>query len=844
MFCATVLVSCSVAEPVGGPSDSRAHDAVDAAPAADAEVARDASDLDGSAPDPEAFAPDVLPDEASDPTPESADAWTYPDPAVVHVVHSEPLVSATDPYSIDEPTQFRTTDVLPVLEIRSLAFVAGTLWTGTANGLFRHDPAGDRFEPVALDGLAVSDLARALLQDEFLLAAAGGAIQFIEVPSGTVRAVAEAPAIAWTTVEVAGSHAFASTDGGGLWEVTLVADEPVVSQVLDAETGPVRDIAVAADGVVWLATDRGLRTWDGHSMGSRTALDGSLLDDDVRAVFANENAVVAASANGLSFLFPDGSAPIQAGVGGLPADDLRALACAGDACLVGHRVGATHLVLSAWNPPAIASVDHYSSERWLPSNDVRAVAIDAAGALWVGTAAGLTRVEWKEHTFAEKAQAMEDLQGAHFWRLGFVPADVGTDDPWNPTDWRTWDHDNDGLWTQMQIGAWCYAYAVTHDERFYEKARKAMDMIFLQMDVPAVDFEAAGLGRGFITRSLVRDDEGAVFDDKKTQSNWHRVEFTDGHTYYWKDDTSSDETTGHFFGFPLFYDLCAKDDAERAGVAEHAAALAGYLVAHGFRLLDLDGEPTTFGHFEPERLAAAVDGLQPCLENAMQAEDAEQKIAACFGSWYGEGWLNSIEILGHLLATWHMTGDPRFYDAYETLYTVHRYREVSMPHAETVTITDPAFMNHSDHELAMLAYHTLIRYEPDPERRARFIEGLRFLYDHERGERNPLWAAFVSLLDGPETADLDAAIQSLREIPFDRRDWLVDNSHRKDALDWPDDRHGQKQFDRVYPYDEIGTVWWNSNFRKKVDGGDGRSVQGPMAWLLPYWALRYAGVIE
>lgn len=840
-----VAVGCSVAEPTGPAPDRDAWHPADVPP--DPAVA--AEDVAGGPEDAAAEAgggEDVSGPDAEGPAPD-VDAVTYPDPAFVHVRTGEAVVRAGDPYLMEEPVQYRTTDLLPDLDVRCMSTAGEAVWAGTASGLVRYDAEADRFVAVPLgegaDGNPVTDLSRGLTGDGRLVTVQAGFLHLMDPDTATVESFSTAP-LAFAVIEAGDDEVWASPSAGGLWRVTFPADrgDPVIEPVLDAGTGAVRDLSVDATGVVWMATDSGLKTWDGQAMGSRTAADGTLLDDDVRVVMAIGDLVVAGTAEGLAFLHETGHQTIPAGVGLLPEGDITAMDSEGFVVVLGHDIGTTAVVSSGEDNPIAGEVHHCVGRRWLPSDEVRAVAA-FDGDLFVGTAAGVSRITWKTHTFAGKAEAMEALQEAHFWRLGFVPSDIGTDDPWNPTQWRTWDHDNDGLWTQMQIGAWCYAYAATRDERFYQKARRAMDMMFLQIDIPAVDFEAAGLGRGFITRSLVRDDEGAVFNDKKTKGNWHLVHYKDGHDYYWKDDTSSDETTGHFFGFPLFYDLCAKDEAEREAVAEHAAALAGFIVDHGFRLVDLDGQPTTFGHWEPERLAAAVDGLDPCLAAALEAEDPSAAIQACFGSWYGEGWLNSVEILGHLLATWHMTGEPRFYDAYDMLITKYRYDNVAMPHSETVTITDPAFMNHSDHELAMLAYHTLIRYEPDDTRRQKWIEGLLFLYEHEVGERNPLWAAFVALAAGPEAADIEPALQSLREIPFDRRDWRVDNTHRADALDWPNDRHGHPQFDRVFPYDEIPTVWWNSNFHAKADGGDGRSVSGPMAWLLPYWAFRYGGVI-
>lgn len=779
---------------------------------------------------------------------EEPEAFVYPDPAFVHVIRTQPVVSANTPYTMDKPVQYRTQDALPETDVRALSAVQGMIWVGTAKGIFYYDEKNDKFLRVLLGGPWDLEPIKSLGKTP----PPGG--DLLVVQSGAFHIVKGDGQENWFTVthetgmqelvagEAGAAALWLATTGGELWRVNVEPTRPMEVEVVAQGLGSIRDVAVDTDGVVWVATAEGLRLWDGKSVSARTAKDGWLLDDDVRAVVALKGGgVVAGTAKGVALLLPGGPALVTAGIGGLPTDDLRALACDLDGCLIGHGIGATYLVIHA--DGSTSEVNHYVSERWLPADAVTAVARDNLGRLWVGTPKGISRISWEAQTFAEKAEYMESLQEAHFWRLGFVPSDLVTDDPWSPSEWRVWDHDNDGLWTQMQIGAWCYAYAVTGNERYYQKARKAMDMIFLQIDIPAVDFEAAGLGRGFITRSLVRDDEGPIFESKKTQKNWHLVHWKDGHDYFWKDDTSSDETTGHFFGFPLFYDLCAKDEKEREEVAEYAAALADYIVRNGFKLIDLDGQPTTFGHWEPERLAAAVDGLEPCMEKAKEAPDPTEAITACIGSWFGEGWLNSVEILGHLLATWHMTGDPKFYDAYELLITKYRYDEMAMPHKDTVTITNPALMNHSDHELAMLAYHTLIRYEPNEERRKKWIEGLLFLYEHELGERNPLWAAIVALTAGPEHAQVSEALQSLREMPFDRREWYLDNSHRKDALDWPDERFGKPQFDRVFPYDEIRTVWWNSNLRVKKFEGDGRVVSGPMAWLLPYWAMRYAGII-
>ena len=770
-----------------------------------------------------------------------------PDHAFFHKMTAQPLVSALDTYWIDEPVQYRTLEQLPSLSVSALSAAGGVIWAGCAGGLYRWVPDEDRFAAVELPqvtGDGVVDLA-GQMDDAGRLAVVFATRLVLLEPDGGSVVEAEAGQVELSCVAVDGGDVFVGTAASGLYRLESDGPDAILVEVdLGLPSVGVRDLAFDAAGVLWMATPAGVHSWDGETVEQFDLAGGYLADDDVTCVAAvpDGGGVVAGTATGIALLAGDDSQVAVAGVGSIPTAGVLSVAV-GERLILGHETGASGLEDPFKDGKVFSRLDHWVSGRWLPDNRVVAAVVDDEDSVWLGTPAGVTRIRWVSHTLQEKAEFFEELQGAHFWRMdGFVPSDIVMDDPWTPTQYHQYDHDNDGLWTQMQVGAWCYAYAATGDEAWYEKARKAMDVMFLQIDVPALTFEAAGMERGFVTRSLVREDEGSVYESKIPQSNWHQQDYA-GVSYYWKDDTSSDETTGHFFGYPLFYDLCAKTDEERAEVAAHASALARYIVDGGFRLLDLDGNKTAHGHWHPEQIGAAAFGMDACLEKAAGAENMVEDVSFCLESWHGGGWLNATEILGHLLAAWHMTGEQQFYDAYEMLLDEHGYGNLVVPHEETFTVTDPSFMNHSDHELAMLAYHTLIRYEPDPQRREKWIEGLLFLYERELGERNPLWAAFVSLLAGAEHAELEAALQSLREMPFDRRDFAVDNTHRMDAEDWPDDRFDDPQFDRVFPYDEIKTVWWNSNFREKSGGGSPSAVSGPMAWLLPYWGLRYGGAI-
>lgn len=509
----------------------------------------------------------------------------------------------------------------------------------------------------------------------------------------------------------------------------------------------------------------------------------------------------------------------------LPNGDLRAVAEAGGVVFTGHGIGATAM--------SKERKDHYHSLRWLPGEEVTAVAIAEDGTRFAGTHAGLSRITLETRTLADKV-AVYDPELPLYWRMdGIVSDEVFYADPWDlSASPGHGDFDNDGLWTEMQIGAWCLAYAETKDESYYEAARKAMDAMFLFFDVPAASFTAKGMKAGFITRSLVRDDEGALFEEKASQSNWHLQEYG-GRSYYWKDDTSSDEYAGHYFGIPLFHDLCAKTDEERKAISDRIASSTSYLVDNGYQLIDLDGKPTKFGRWDD--LATAVDGdLGACLGAGLPN---------CASSYGGGGWLNSLEILGHLLAAWHITGDDKFYLEYERLAIDERYGDMVPMTDHTFTVTSRNQQNHSDHELASVAYFTLLRYEPNADRREKWVKSILDFYDWEKLERNALEIGVIAsaTADGADFAD---AARTLQEWPFDRRDWAYDNAHRLDVeVDKSKDRFDNAQFTTVLPYDEMRSLKWNGNPYAVAGGGSGQSVQGPWPFLLPYWMLRHAKAI-
>ncbi len=72
--------------------------------------------------------------------------------------------------------------------------------------------------------------------------------------------------------------------------------------------------------------------------------------------------------------------------------------------------------------------------------------------------------------------------------------------------------------------------------------------------------------------------------------------------WYFKTDTSSDELDGHYFFYPLYYDLVADTPAEKKRVREVVRDLTDHLIQHDYQLVDHDGKPTRWAVYGPKSL--------------------------------------------------------------------------------------------------------------------------------------------------------------------------------------------------------------------------------------------------
>jgi hypothetical protein len=443
--------------------------------------------------------------------------------------------------------------------------------------------------------------------------------------------------------------------------------------------------------------------------------------------------------------------------------------------------------------------EYFAGQRWLPDDRVTGIGLDG-GATWLETAKGFARVEYKPMTLEDKSKAFVARVQARHNRWGLtaestlrVAGDLSTN--------QTHSNDNDGLWTAMYVAAECFRHKVTGAADARENARRGMAAVLRLESITGVS--------GFPARSFIKTGE----EQQPGDGEWHD---TPDKRWRWKGDTSSDEIVGHYFAYPIYFDLVA-DESEKPLLRGAIDRITNHILDHDYRLVDVDGKQTTWGWWGPDAVWENSDetGLRP------------------------------LHILSHLAVAMHMTDDAayraKYRAAYDTLIKTHKYHLLTRNQKVVV----PGLVNHSDDQLAFLSYYPLLRYETDPALLAVYRESLWRTWQVERPERNPLWNFIYAAGGGAKEYDRAESVRTLREMPMDQVEWTVTNSHRLDVpLDPIADRHGGPQALVVLPYDELPVSKWNAN-PYELDGGSGGHAEGDgVYFLLPYWMGRYHRLVD
>jgi hypothetical protein len=487
----------------------------------------------------------------------------------------------------------------------------------------------------------------------------------------------------------------------------------------------------------------------------------------------------------------------------------------------------------------------------LPNDEVRAINVDAEGRAWFLTAGGVGVIERKKMSLAEKAEFYEGEIEKYIMRtpFGFVaeaPLRIAGD----KASAAPGDSDNDGLWTAMYGAGECFGYATTKDLKAKARAKKAFEALrFLQKVTQGGEHSPP---KGYVARTI-RSAEWpdpnagrlkSDVADQKGDELWKAYEprwpkSADG-KWFWKSDTSSDELDGHFFFYPLYYDLVADTDEEKERVREVVRDLADHLITHDFTLVDHDGKPTRWGMYNPKTL-----NTDP--------------------RWWVERGLNSLSMLTYLSVAEHLTGDPKYAAASRELIDKHGYAQNLMfPKAQF----GPGSGNQSDDEMAFMCYYTLLRCSKD-EKLKNLVRYSFFSYwTNEAPEMNPFfnYAYAAHALDrditnlwgrysvAPWAGWDEDALATLRGFPLDRLNWASRNSHRldvvklgrqksKDLYEAERSARGHRMNGKVLPVENRHFNHWNTDPWHLDYGGAGQELGAGTVFLLPYYMGMFHGFI-
>ncbi|MER3472802.1 MAG: regulator [Armatimonadota bacterium] len=679
----------------------------------------------------------------------------------------------------------------------------GDVWTATRAGLFRWRRAQNRWERVQADTApaftAFSDSGGRVWLGAWngLYRVTDGSVPKVDGITQPVSAVCEV------------GQVLIAFGPDGMWRVQ---DDRVRAYPLPCASS-VRSVLPDGEGGIWIGTDVGLF----HHSNSGTTWwwdEEHLLSASVRGLaFALDGSLWVGGLGGITIYRGRQRIGQLTTADGLPSVEVQCVRRAPDGRMwVGTSVGVTRGDGKSW------SLRH--SLRWLPDDDVRDVAFDADGTAWVATAGGVSAIRRHRMTLAEKAEHYLSICLArHVREPGLVekcllqtPGDVST--------WKPRDDDNDGEYTSIYLAMECFRYAVTRDPSARANARKAFE---------ALQFLQAVTGtQGFVARTVIPsnwqplNDPNRVYTDaewadehvrdprhKRVHERWRLS--ADG-KWLWKGDTSSDEITGHFYGYLHFYDLVA-DEQDKQRVREHVRRVMDYIIECGYVLKDIDGTQTRWAVWSPQKLNGGPN-------------------------WAPERGINSVEILSFLKATYHITGDPKYEREYRKLLDEHGYRE-NVLRAKTF---NPAWRTHIDDELLALAFPALLLYETDPELKRLYRQALDTWYKGVKNDQNPWFHFLYASLTGT-SPEMDDSLMFLRDAPLDLVRWTVDNTRREDLKRVRHPELESSQTDRLPPPSERGVMRLDDNPWRAVQGDGGHTESDGVFWLLPYWMGRYYGYI-
>lgn len=577
-----------------------------------------------------------------------------------------------------------------------------------------------------------------------------------------------------------------------LWKGTLPADEVIGAQF--QSTG----------NTFWILGKKALYTLSGANYTLTKVFDGTGFTS---FALTPAQKVIIGTNDGYIEFDPVSKKQVGAVHRKLPATEITTVATVNGKVWFGTTKGAFSL-----RPDG--KYDYYNGERWLPGNQVTAIAEGPKNSVLILTTEGLGKICFKSMTLHDKAVFYEDQVRTRHIRNGFN-ASLDRMEKGNLATGYLSDSDNDGLWTSMYLAGEAFRYAVTKDKDALQNCRESLDaMERLYTINPVPGFPARSFERAGYIKQL-HDPERW---QHSPQPGWD-----------WKSTTSSDEIIGHIFVFGVMAELVDDKAIQRRSITLIDTVMS-HILSHNMYLIDFDGKPTMWGKWHPEYV------------NNFPINVGDRK-------------LNSSNIVAMLQTAYHFTKKEKYKKKALELMNKYGYLE-NLMRPMSIIGKAPADAdehskhmsdgwNHSDDEMYFVGYWGLYRYAFDDVLKAKYKKAIIDHWEAERPEKDGAWNIFTALT-GTKNFDLPEAAWYLREYPLDLIDWSIMNSQRKDIeLVAPNFRNQTTK--EVLPPDETPIQRHNGNTftldRTKGNSGTSEHSAGDI-WLLPYWMGRYLGVIS
>lgn len=692
-------------------------------------------------------------------------------------------------------------------EVRSLAVDRqGTVWAATTTGIYKKDTNQREWTSV----LSVPDQgpAYAVAVDEQSVAWLGVWNGLYRYKNQQLERIVgpEAP-ISAITVAQEGTYALGPR---GVWLVTAKGVQKKPYHLARS----IRSCRSDGEGGLWIATDVGLY----HATDQQTTVfqkPDELLSASVKGMATDSSQALWVGGLGGVTIVQNGKVkktlrPAQ----GIPSIFVTCVEPAPDGSMwVGTETG-----IVRYHPNKTHSLRF--SRRWLLDDHVNDIAFDSHGTAWIATSKGVSAIRKRSMTLAQKQDYFYDVLMQRHIRAPWIAGQCRLPVPGDISHWEPDDDDNDGEYTGNYLAMESFRYAATKDPDARAKAKKAFDFLKQLQEVTDTD--------GFFARTIVPADWTRVDDANRTYTDRERADkliedprykpvetrwrkSKDG-KWLWKGDTSSDEVCGHMMGYYFYYELAA-DEAEKAIIRKHVARIVDHLIAHKYTLTDIDGKPTHWGVWSPDRLNRDPDW----------APDRNQ---------------NSMELLAFLKLAYHMTGNANYEQHYRQLIDKEGYLDNMAKNLDQ----NPAWFIYFDVILAAYVYPILIRCETDPKLRSFYEDHMDRWIEQRKGDKNPL-INFLYCYARNKQVELASSVDFLIDTPLDLINWTIDHSKREDVTMVRNPVLDELQVSELPPASIRTVVRWDKNPWAAINGQPDIERE-PVFWLLPYWIGRYLGMIE